>query len=91
VPDIKDTSNVPNQRATRQDAIAQLNLARIGALVKENGAPLTVDNLDYLIELRNRVFEFSDAIEAEIDRIETLRAAQDELAAERHDEIEGVR
>lgn len=57
-------------RQTASDAIAQLNLARVGSLVTEHGLLLSSTHLPYLRELRNRIFEWSDQIEAEIARVE---------------------
>jgi hypothetical protein len=61
---------VVNKKTTKSDAIAQINLARVGSLTTESGRELTAENLEYLYELRNRVYAWSDAIHAEIGRIE---------------------
>lgn len=63
----------PNRaRLSAWDAIAQLNGARMGSLVKLDGGKLDGRNLSYLRALRNHIFEWSDAIDAEIARIERL-------------------
>jgi hypothetical protein len=58
---------------TAEDAIARLNLAKIGSLVTPAGQPLDAAALPYLRTLRNALFVFSDEVEREITRVERRR------------------
>jgi hypothetical protein len=55
---------------TAEDALARLNLAKVGSLVTPAGQPLAVPHLSYLRTLRNALFVFSDEVEREIARVE---------------------
>lgn len=61
-----------NQNVSRADAIARLNEARFGSLVKPDGSNLTVDNLPYLLTLRSELYKFADHVWDEINRIEAV-------------------
>lgn len=70
-----------NGGTTRGDAIARINLARLGSMVKPNGAQLGPENVHYLLKLRSELYDWVESIEGEIIRIDHRAAAAIEAAA----------
>lgn len=66
------TETVINLNQTGSDALARLNQARFGSLVKPDGRPLDSENLAYLRVLRAELHRFSDAVLIELNRIERV-------------------
>lgn len=68
---LKET-HVDNPNQTGADALARLNAARFGSLVKPDGRALDGENLPYLRTLRAELHRFSDAVLVELNRIERV-------------------
>jgi len=56
-------------RKTEEAAIRQVNFARLGSLVHDNGAQLDVDSLPYLEKLKEEIHKWSMAVDSEIRRV----------------------
>lgn len=67
-----------NLNQTGSDALARLNAARFGSLVKSDGSALDGENLAYLRRLRAELHDFSDAVLIELNRIERVSEARAE-------------
>ena len=63
-----------NPNVTPADALARMNLMRVGSMVKPDGSKLGAENLPYLHKLREELHRFIDVAWDEIDRIERAEA-----------------